>query len=82
LTQTTENVNNNNNNKKRKLQKAVKRSSSFKQKFDLFRVDNDDEDDETIPLVKPIDFKIIINNNDKIGKCLECGNPDLETHFT
>ena len=48
-------------------------------KFDLFPLD--DNDDELIPLVKPIDLKIIIQDNKDNFKCMECGGDDFQSHF-
>lgn len=50
----------------------------FRRQFDLFPLD--DDEDESIPLVKSIDIKVSVKSKDE--KCLECGNCDLQTHFT
>ena len=67
---------------KRKIQKAVKSTNSSKMTCpsSVFKRFDQNDEDEAIPLVSPIDFKIKIKNSQQ--KCLECGDGDLETHFS
>jgi hypothetical protein len=58
--------------------KLLKEQQKPFDQFDLFPLDDDEE--ETLPLVKPIDFKISMNSSDNF-KCLECGESDLQMHF-